>query len=49
MLLLISSMQHMKLAMPFKICAKQWSVNLINFYELLNVETYVPIFITFLL
>jgi hypothetical protein len=48
MLLLIFSMQHMKLAMPFKKCAKQWSVDLTNFDELLNLETYLTVFYYFL-
>jgi hypothetical protein len=38
-------MQHMKLAMPFKKCAKQWSVDLTNFDELLNLETYLTVFL----
>jgi hypothetical protein len=41
-------MQHMKLAMPFKKCAKQWSVDLTNFDELLNLETYLTVFYYFL-
>jgi len=42
-LLLISSMQHITLAMPFKKCANQWFVDLSTYCELFNVETYFTI------